>query len=366
MKVRLLIKHAGEAQWRVPSVTAYQNEAELQMLLSRSPEVLPGEDDERPLVLTAEFPVAFGYIDLVGVSATGDLIVVECKLRTNADIRRTVVGQLFAYAASLWGLTFEEFDERWRLTGRGPLLDDLSQAAITQGVALDPMAIRAAVEDNLRAGRYRLIVAVDDITPELQRIIEYLSDHTLPDVGVLALELGFVADGDMQVLVPQAYGLEMARQKAASRGPGRQWDEASFFDQLEREVGDWAAPIGRALHDWAVAQGLEVWYGTGVKSATMSLGLTDVTGKRRALLALYAPGGVTLQFDILKQMRAFADLAARDDVRTRLAAIEGVVAERLTDTWPSIRYDLLRPQRSLDTLLSVYTSVVERIREVGG
>ena len=333
------------------------------MLLSESPELLPGDEAERPLVIASEFPVAFGYIDLVGVSASGAITVVECKLHTNSEIRRTVVGQLLAYAASLWELSFEEFDERWRQAGRPALLDDLTAAAEAQGQTLDQAAIRATVEENLSAGRYRLIVAVDDITPELQRIIEYLSEHTVADVGVIALELGYVADGETQVLVPQSYGVEMARQKATRRAGGHQWDETSFFAALREDPGEWAVPIGRALFDWTGEHGLRVWYGTGAKQATMAVGLDDASGKRRAVMTGYSPGGVVLQFDSLKLLPPFDEPEARAEFRARLGAIDGLDAEGLPDTWPTVHWDLLRPDAALRIFLATYEWAVERIRE---
>jgi|BarGraIncu01121A_1022015.scaffolds.fasta_scaffold04402_3 RecB family endonuclease NucS len=120
MKTTILVKTGNERGWRVPTVTAYRNEDELRMLLKDSPELLPGDDASRPVVLAHEFPVTFGSVDLVGVSPTGALTVVECKLRANSEIRRTIVGQLFAYAAAMWEMTYEEFDEAWQIRTKQP------------------------------------------------------------------------------------------------------------------------------------------------------------------------------------------------------------------------------------------------------
>ena len=145
-----------------------------------------------------EFPVTVGSVDLVGVSATGSLTVIECKLRANPKIRRNVIGQLFAYGSALWGMSYEAFDERWRQrTGTG-LADQVAAAAEEQGLDFERESFVAAVADNLEDGRFTLLVAVDEITEELQRIIEYLSAHTVADVRVAALELGYVAEGDVE------------------------------------------------------------------------------------------------------------------------------------------------------------------------
>lgn len=88
----------------MPTITAYTDEAALQMMLRDAPELLPGGDDRRPVVVVAEFGVSVGAVDLVGVAPTGAITVVECKLRANPEIRRSIVGQLFAYASALWGM----------------------------------------------------------------------------------------------------------------------------------------------------------------------------------------------------------------------------------------------------------------------
>ena len=42
-----------------------------------------------------------GYVDLVAVDSDGNITLVECKLASNQEIRRSVIGQIFAYAAGL-------------------------------------------------------------------------------------------------------------------------------------------------------------------------------------------------------------------------------------------------------------------------
>jgi len=92
MKTTILVKTGNERGWRVPTVTAYRNEDELRMLLKDSPELLPGDDASRPVVLAHEFPVTFGSVDLVGVSPTGrpdrGRVQVAGQLRDSAHYRR--------------------------------------------------------------------------------------------------------------------------------------------------------------------------------------------------------------------------------------------------------------------------------------
>lgn len=119
----MLIRTTGETAWRTPKVTSYADEAALQALIRQSPDLLPGADGA-PMAVATEVPIAsIGYADIVGVDAAGDITVVECKLRANPEIRRQVVGQVFAYASGLWGLSYEEFDA---VFASGAAIEELS------------------------------------------------------------------------------------------------------------------------------------------------------------------------------------------------------------------------------------------------
>jgi hypothetical protein len=49
VRIALLTRRKGEQRWRTPAVTAYTAEAELEAMLRASPELLPGEDEARPI-----------------------------------------------------------------------------------------------------------------------------------------------------------------------------------------------------------------------------------------------------------------------------------------------------------------------------
>ena len=87
-----------------------------------------------------------GKADVVIVEASGDITVVECKLRANPEIRRHVVGQLLAYSSAIWQMSYAEFDDAFRRSEAKRSLSD----AFVPGNDLDEEEFRAAVDDNLR------------------------------------------------------------------------------------------------------------------------------------------------------------------------------------------------------------------------
>lgn len=93
----LLLRHKGDQSWRSPEISAYANEDALETLLAASPELLPGLASP-PVVIAQQVQTGAGPIDLLTVGLDGSVVLVECKLRANPEIRRAVVGQLLAYA----------------------------------------------------------------------------------------------------------------------------------------------------------------------------------------------------------------------------------------------------------------------------
>jgi len=215
----------------VPSTTAYQDEAALQAIVAESPALLSGVSGT-PMVTVTELEVdSSRYPDVVGVSESGEITIVECKLRANPEIRRAVVGQILAYASGLWGLTYEAFDKKFSArAGDGRSLADRMLACADPD--WDEEAFREAVAANLAAGRFHLVIAVDEITDELKGIVRYLNAQTGSNVQIAALELRYSADGDVEILVPAVYGQEAADQKAVAP-PKHRWEEQELLEALE-------------------------------------------------------------------------------------------------------------------------------------
>ncbi len=87
------------------------------------------DGDERPVAVATEVPVpSTGSADVVAVNAAGRIMIVERKLKKNPEIRRRVIGQVFAYAGWFWQSPYEEFEKRiakgarnsesWSMTSR--------------------------------------------------------------------------------------------------------------------------------------------------------------------------------------------------------------------------------------------------------
>lgn len=158
----------------------FKNEAELQACLERSPYLLMNESE--PAVATVQTEVclpAAGRLDLLVVDKEGVPVAVEVKLARNAQSRREVVAQAFDYVADLSNLTFEELDD---------IVDGALTGALQELVGTEQSGqLRKQCATNLRAGRMRVVIAVDSAGEDLIRIVRYITDHSDIDVRLVAV-----------------------------------------------------------------------------------------------------------------------------------------------------------------------------------
>ncbi len=217
----ILIRRPGE-RWAEPIHYSYDDEAELQELLASHPQLIPGIT---PGAKTCrEFQSEVGPADIIVVEVNGAITLVECKLAKNPQIRREIIGQLFDYAGRLWQMSADQFDERWRSRNR---------VSLFSGDHFDDPVFRETVSSNLADGRFRLVLAVDEINPALKRMVEYVNGITSAETSVIAVEYVRYRHGDVEVLTPRTYGDELSQAKVARQiSTNSAWDHSDYRDWL--------------------------------------------------------------------------------------------------------------------------------------
>lgn len=331
---RVLIRGPSAPDWHQPETTAYENEAELRDMIARSPSLLPGVDGLVAVATELAVP-AVGKADVVAVDPSGEITIVECKLAKNAEIRRWVIGQVFSYAAGLWQLEFEDLEQSFEVRGV-----DLTASAAGEP-DWDETAFRDAITDNLANGAFRLVIAVDQITDELKRTVVYINGHTVHNLRLLALELRYAVDEDVEILIPQLYGEESAAQKRPSSDAKRQWDESSFLEELEARRGPGDARVARELIEWARVQLPRATWGTGNITGSF-FPVLDHAGQDYWPLSLRTDGGVTIELRALSLRPPFDDEELRREFVRRLNEVGGVsISDDAISRFPSFRLAVL-------------------------
>jgi hypothetical protein len=237
-------------------------EVALQNLFQKHPNIMPGkqidpgsDDPPRFVLLRRDMPVKGNSVGNLYVDQHGMLTVVEIRLFENPESRREVVGKIIEYAADAagaWGngQARQIATQAWKREGK--VLDNVLNEEFG-----DPHACESVwkhVEANLSQGRLRLIIATDELRPEVRRMIEYLNSQ-MRDIEVLGLELRcYGSDTDALVCVPRVVG--QTRGTVGQSGTSQVSWTASSLKKAYSQLPDLglAQKLERAL-DWAVENG---------------------------------------------------------------------------------------------------------------
>lgn len=273
----------------------------LQSLFEDYPEILPGHqiaagNDDPPtfVLLRREMPVGGSWsLDHLYADQHGVLTLVETKLSQNPESRREVIGQIIEYAANAqnsWNSAVirEKASLYWQ--SRGEALENVLENAF--GPDFDVEGFWTLVDSELKRNNLRLIIAADQIRPEVRRMIEYLNAE-MKNTEVLGLELRCYADdSESVILAPQLIGQtsQTVDRKSESR-KNVSWNEARL-----KEVFSEVEPNARSerlttVLNWAVATGVELFS----PSVHPAFGIRGKSGPR--IMSLYATGEIYAIFD---------------------------------------------------------------------
>jgi hypothetical protein len=263
--------------------TPYEKEDILQKLLADFPELLPGDqinpvDPCRWLLVTREMPVPavaggprWWALDHLLLDQGGTPTFVECKRAADSRSRREVVAQMLDYAAN--GIEHWRVDLIRQLAAenadkRGKSLDDEILEVVKPEGDYDIEAYWRKVDENLRAGRVRLIFVAEETSAELRRLVEFLNEK-LQDVEVLAVEVKQFLGGARRVVVPRVIGLTEAA--IVTKRRSATWD--SFLSNCSSPAG----PVFDFLINRVKQEGHIVYWGeTGFSARARVPGKNNV------------------------------------------------------------------------------------------
>jgi hypothetical protein len=297
--VRILMRSKKGERWSEVSSDAYEGETDLQALLAKTPGLIPvdeiGADIEPFVFAIREYGLpGSGSSDLVLFNPNGEVGIVECKLRANEQIKREVVGQILEYAAHLWRAPYDDVDATVRQRGGGSLSEELAKVCPPDW---DSGAFRGGVEAALETGKFHLIIAVDEINPELKRIVDFLNESGATAFSFHALELEKYRHGEMEMLVPHLYGKVPARKQSEQR---RLWTEAGFMEQASSRLAAGELALVKDLYDWAREEADAVFLGRGSQTASFTFHFRE--GQRAiSVFSMYADGRMTVNYEYLSK-----------------------------------------------------------------
>lgn len=211
----------------------YKDEDELQELIYKHPELISEENTELTSIMR-EVSTRAGRIDVLDIAENGIITIVEVKLARNPQSRREVLAQIFDYISELSNYSYYE-------------LNDATNGMLEKVISsFDNYAeLPRLIEDNLKNGIVRLIIAVDESNDGLKRLAEFVARHT--DFRIDLVEIKKYLNGDnyfygSNAVVQSSYQTtaERSRENAAGTNPllkaaNESWDASGNLPIISRK-----------------------------------------------------------------------------------------------------------------------------------
>lgn len=199
--------------WSLQPSAQYENEQALHDIVVSTPELLPLSGSPRLTVIGREVRLpSSGYADVIAFEPDGRPVIIEVKLKNNAESRRAVVAQTLSL---LHGIGREDLEENIlikHLDGRS-LFERVRES--TQDEDLTQSEFETSLETHLAEGSPRVVVVLDEAPAELIDLMGYLEAVTTG----LSLDLIVVNSyqiGGHRIAVPQRLDPEHRPESAVS------------------------------------------------------------------------------------------------------------------------------------------------------
>jgi hypothetical protein len=175
----------------------------------------------------------------------------------------------------------EDFEQLWhQRTGKTPY-----ESVLDKSGDLEPEQFKLALARSLELADFRLVFAVDQITPSLRRIVEFLNQGSGERLAVMGLEMGRFSEGEVEILVPVTYGAELAGENAPRTArEANRWSRDQVVEALVPNPGHLTTL--KALLAHADAAGAEFKGGTS-RSGPSGGVYYDTENGRRSLWSVY-------------------------------------------------------------------------------
>lgn len=191
------------------TAAASYDEKWLQELLFRHPELILLDGIETssggvvPLCRELPIPRPGGnvFLDVLGVTRTGRLVLIECKLWRNPQARREVIAQIVEYAALLRSWSFGDLTARLKQKLGSTHANPIFAQAEKHWPDLDEADFVDGITNSLAHGDFALIIAGDGIRSDLHAVASHLNGQRAGLAKLSLLEIQLWSSGSGQTLI---------------------------------------------------------------------------------------------------------------------------------------------------------------------
>ena len=172
----------------------------------------------------SEVHLGLGFLDILAVESSARPAIIEFKLASNSDARRAIVSQILAYAAALQGFEIKALEQ-------GPLRQHLADTdcesildivkSQDQEGAVDEGFFDVALQDFLDQGRFRLVLVLDEVPAELEKVVAYMDAITEKALTIDLIVVKVYDANGVQVALPQRGSPDFSVVEPTTTTPGR-------------------------------------------------------------------------------------------------------------------------------------------------
>lgn len=361
-------------------VECKNEETELQDLLERCPDLMPGaqidpKSPRRWLQIQREMPVPnpgtgtdHWNIDFLFADQDAIPTFVEVKRYADTRSRREVIGQMFEYAANgqyYWtGDGLKQAAERSATKNKKDFIREMSNLQPSDAQEVDDFFVK--LESNLREGKMRLVFFLEKAPPELKSLVEFLN-RQLINIEVLLIEAQIFEDSaNKRIVIPTLFGyIEPARKiralvesgNAATRNRST-WDEVSFFNKAQDVLADKPGAVSalRELYEFGNSRGWTEW-------SAGSYGAFNFRERRlcsSVFMAVRADGNLEISFASLLNTTAVAGETLSWLVKELTALGFPVPSDAVSKPkWPSFNLNIWLSRK--DKLIEILQQLNQRV-----
>jgi len=323
--MKILLRNGNQENWKMVESFSYGDEKELQKLLAESPDLIPAQDMREGagqlIAVIREVNVDVGFIDFLGFSAEGEIAVIECKLANNPEVKRKVIGQVLEYGAALWGMTYEEFDQKIQDRAGKPL------AELVQHEVDDPEwdeeHFRSNIEENLKTGNFILVIVVDEINDALTRIIRFLNACGSPNFSFAALEMRRFQSDNVEILLPRVDGDYRPPSQRIS-GSRKTWNKEALLADARERLSSEAYDLLRDLLTFTEKHAPGgIGFGSGKDKGSFTYYCTR-GGVSASIFSVYTNGDISINLGEMEKIFAPEEIGEFQKKLANIPALSGI------------------------------------------
>ena len=111
------------------------------------------------------------FLDILAITETGKLILIECKLWKNPQARREVLAQAFEYASLLQSLSYSDLSSKLRKHIDSGSEDPIIFALRSAGISVDESLLISRIDQGMKKGNFHVVIAGDGIRTDLVNLV---------------------------------------------------------------------------------------------------------------------------------------------------------------------------------------------------